>query len=277
MKRSIFMAVLFMLSISAAAQSYYGYDDDIYASADAADYTYDVANGLDLTGEQWHTNEASILAANNCQYIVVRGPARSLYTLGPLNVPAYEQLWHHRISLYQPYYYNSCLGWYAVAGLIHYFIYPNGQWCRLSFEPCYYPYRYHIAHCRRINFHGWHFWHGRHNKGYHGTCYRPGNSAVHRSHSNYHERNQRHYKQAPVRNSYEGRSQHRYSEQQKHREKNVSSEPRRPAERPSVRNNSSSNHRNHYAPADRHRSSRSSGSEQRTPERGGREHSRGRR
>ena len=55
MKKIIFMAVLLTFSLSAAAQSYYG-DDDVYD-----DYSYDISNDLDLTGEQWHTNEASIL------------------------------------------------------------------------------------------------------------------------------------------------------------------------------------------------------------------------
>lgn len=266
MKRNIFMAVLLMLSLSAAAQiSLYGNEPD-----DAAydDYAYDVANGLDLTGEQWHTNEASILAANNCQYIVVRGPARNLYTLGALNVPAYERLWHHRISLYRPYYYNGCLGWYAVAGLIHYFIYPDGRWCRLGYEPCYYPYRYHIAHCRRINFYDWHFWHGRHHHSYRGTCYHHRRPAMQRHNGYNHYRDQHYRKQPPARRNYDSRPPHRYSEpkrqpdrryseQQYRPEKRVSREAHRPGDR-SVRKKEA-RRPDRYVPANRpDRSQRSS-------------------
>lgn len=173
MKKLFFMAVLLVLSLSAAPQDYYydnnnsEYEDDINPD----DYVYDIDDGVDLTGEQWHTNDASILAANNSQYIVVRGPTRYRYVLGSLNIPAYERVWGYRISDYRPYYYNGSLGWYVLAGLINYFIYPDGRWCRLSYEPYYYPYRYHIAHCHRINFFDWHFWHGRHHHSYRGTCY----------------------------------------------------------------------------------------------------------
>lgn len=255
MKKIIFMAVLLMLSLSSAAQSYYGYDD-VYD-----DYAYDVANDLDLTGEQWHTNEASILAANNSQYIVVCGSSRYRYTLGSLNIPAYEQIWHHRISLCRPYYYNNCLGWYAVAGLVHYFIYPDGRWCRLGYEPCYYPYQYHVAHCRRINFYDWHFWHGRHHHSYHGTCYQHRRPAAHR-HNGYN-----HYREkSPARRSYDNGAQRRYSEQQRQQERNVSRESYR-SNGHSVRNSPPDRSRQ-YVPADRHRPSRHSGSRPVERERG---------
>lgn len=240
MKRIIFIAVWLMLSLSAAAQSYYG--DDVYN-----DYAYDIADDLDLTGEQWHTDEASILAANNSQYIVICGPSRYRYTLGNLNIPAYERLWHQRVSLCRPYYHNRCLGWYVVAGLIHYFIYPDGRWYRLDYEPYYYSYRYHVAHCRRINFYNWHFWHGRHHHGYHGTCYHPRRSDIH--HPN---------RYTPARRSYDSRPPRRYSEPQRLPERKVSREVYRQNER-SVRNASPSRPR-HYAPADRNRPSRHSGS-----------------
>ncbi|GEM_PF-5291336 len=262
MKKIIFMAVLLTFSLSAAAQSYYG-DDDVYD-----DYSYDISNDLDLTGEQWHTNEASILAANNSQYIVVRGPSRYRYTLGSLNVPAYEQIWHQRISLCRPYYYNGSLGWYVVAGLINYFIYPDGRWCRLSYEPYYYPYRYHVAHCRRINFYNWHFWHGRHHHAYHGTCYHHRRPAVHRhnGYNHYQEQNYRRQSPPPARRNYDGRTQRRYTEQQSPHERRVFRDSYKQTER-SVRNNSSNCSRQ-YAPADRHRPSRHSGSRPAERERG---------
>lgn len=169
------MAILLMLSLSAAPQDYYYNNnseyEDLSDDINPDDYVYDIEDGVDLTGEQWHTNDASILAANNSQYIVVRGPTRYRYVLGSLNIPAYERVWGYRISDYRPYYYNGSLGWYVLAGLINYFIYPDGRWCRLGYEPYYYPYRYHIAHCHRINFFDWHFWHGRHHHNYRGTCY----------------------------------------------------------------------------------------------------------
>lgn len=260
MKRIIFIAAWLMLSLSAAAQSYYG-NDDVYD-----DYTYDIANDLDLTGEQWHTNEASILAANNSQYIVICGPSRYRYTLGSLNIPVYERLWHQRISLCRPYYHNRCLGWYVVAGLIHYFIYPDGRWCRLDYEPYYYSYRYHVAHCRRINFYGWHFWHGRHHHGYHGTCYHPRRQDMYRPSRHHHYREHNYDRHAPARRSYDNRPPRRYSEPQRQPERRVSRETYRQNEH-SVRNNSP-NRQRHYAPAERNRPSRHSGSRPVERERG---------
>lgn len=255
------MAVLLVLSLSAAPQNYYydnnnsEYEDDINPD----DYVYDIDDGVDLTGEQWHTNDASILAANNSQYIVVRGPTRYRYVLGSLNIPAYERVWGYRISDYRPYYYNGSLGWYVLAGLINYFIYPDGRWCRLSYEPYYYPYRYHIAHCHRINFFDWHFWHGRHHHSYRGTCYHHKRPVVHRHNEYNHYREQNYRRQSlPARRNYDSRPQRRYSEQQRQYERRVSRDSYKPTER-SVSNNSSNRSR-HYAPADRLRPSHHSGS-----------------
>lgn len=191
------MAVVLMLSIKAAPQSYYQNDNSEYENVSGNenpdDYTYDVEDGVDLTGDQWHTDDASILAANNSQYIVVRGPTRYRYSLGRLDIPAYERLWGYRVSSYRPYYYNGSLGWYVLAGLVNYFIYPDGRWCRLDYRPYYYPYRYHIAHCHRINFFDWHFWHGRSHHNYRGHCYYNNHrSSSHYGHygSNYYRKSQ---------------------------------------------------------------------------------------
>ena len=78
MKKVLFLAVTLMLSLSSAAQGYYVSNDD---------YVYTINDGIVLTGEQWHTNDASILAANNSQYLVVRGPTREYQLSHKVNLP----------------------------------------------------------------------------------------------------------------------------------------------------------------------------------------------
>ena len=151
MRKFVFLALLFLSGITASAQ-YYG---DIY---EKSSYDYVVGPEIDLTGEQWHLAGVSILAATNNLYLIVDGTNRFVRTLRFFDRRYYERLWRCRIASYRPYYYNGCLGWYIVANLVNYFVYPNGRWIRLSAAPCYYSYHYDIAHRHRLNFYNWHFW-----------------------------------------------------------------------------------------------------------------------
>ena len=196
MKKVLFLAVTLMLSLSSAAQGYYVSNDD---------YIYTINDGIVLTGEQWHTNDASILAANNSQYLVVRGPTREYHLLRMFSAYDYERIWGRHISHYKPYYHFGCLGWYVVAGLVDYFIFPDGRWCRLATRPHYYSYHYHVAHCRHINFYDWHFWLGHSRHDFHGKCY-------HKPHKHYRApQNNYHYKKTPVHD----KRHHNYTEKRK--------------------------------------------------------------
>lgn len=168
MKKFLLAAILVVLSTSCATAQYSsGYDDSDY------DYTINVDDDLLLTDRQWHTDEASILEANNNQYLVLRGGERYRYTLGRLNTVAYQNIWGETIIEYRPYYYNGSLGWYVIGSLLNYFIYPDGRWCRFGYRPTYYSYHYPVYHSRCLNIFHWHFWSGRHHHHYRGHCYKP--------------------------------------------------------------------------------------------------------
>ena len=154
MKKYLLLAFLSLLGMTASAQ----YVDDIYLD-DVSNYGYQVATNVDLTGEQWHTDDVSILAAANNLYLIVNGTNQFVRTLYLPKWTYYERLWHYPISSYRPYYYNGSLGWYVVANLVNYFIYPDGRWCYLYDVPHYYPYRYRVAHRHYLDFRNWHFWH----------------------------------------------------------------------------------------------------------------------
>lgn len=156
MKKYLLLALLSLLGMTASAQ----YEDDIYIDT-SSNYGYQVATNVDLTGEQWHTDDVSILAAANNLYLIVNGANQFVRTLCMPRWAYYERLWRYPISSYRPYYYNGCLGWYVVANLVNYFIYPDGRWCRLSYVPHYYPYRYRVAHRHYLDFRNWHFRHPR--------------------------------------------------------------------------------------------------------------------
>lgn len=168
MKKFLLAAILVVLSTSCATAQYSsGYDNNDY------DYMVNVDDDLLLTDRQWHTDDASILEANNNQYLVLRGGERYRHTLGRLNVYAYQNLWGETIVEYRPYYYNGSLGWYVVGSLLNYFIYPDGRWCRFGYRPTYYSYHYPVYRSRCLNLFHWHFWTGRHHHHYRGHCYRP--------------------------------------------------------------------------------------------------------
>lgn len=169
MKKFLLAAILAVLSTSCATAQYSSdyYDDNDY------DYTVNVDDDLLLTDRQWHTDDVSILEANNYQYLVLRGGERYRCTLGRLNAVAYQNLWGETIVEYRPYYYNGSLGWFVVGSLLNYFIYPDGRWCRFSYRPTYYSYHYPVYHSRCLNLFHWHFWTGRHHHHYHGHCYAP--------------------------------------------------------------------------------------------------------
>lgn len=154
MKKILFMAWLFMLSIiPAAAQYHYDYG-----------YDYTVDSDLTLTGRQWHWDGTSILEANDGIYLVIQGPRR--YRI------CFEPYYPDRGLL--PYFLNGRLVWYRLLNGISYFLDPYGYWRRMSYTPVYYPhYYYPVARCRHINFYNWHFWHGRPHYRYHGHCYAP--------------------------------------------------------------------------------------------------------
>lgn len=151
MKKIVLWALLLLSGATASAQYYY---EDVYNNSS---YEYTIGPGIDLTGEQWHLAQMSILAAANNLYLIIDGTNRFVRTLHHFDRGYYERLWRCRISSYRPYYHNGTLGWYIVAGLINYFVYPNGHWVRLSSAPCYYAYHYDIAHRHRLNFYDWHF------------------------------------------------------------------------------------------------------------------------
>ena len=153
MKKIVLLALLLLSGVTASAQ-YYDYEDSYYDSS----YDYVVGSNIDLTGEQWHLAGTSILAAANNLYLIIDGTNRFVRSLHHFDRGYYERLWRCRISSYRPYYYNGSLGWYIVANLINYFLYPDGRWVRLSVAPCYYAYHYDIAHRHRLNFRNWHFW-----------------------------------------------------------------------------------------------------------------------
>lgn len=214
MEKFVLWAALLLWGVTASAQYY---DEDVY---DASSYEYMIGPEIDLTGEQWHLAGTSILAAANNLYLIIDGPNCFIRTLRYFNRRYYENLWHCRIASYRPYYHNGSLGWYIVANLINYFLYPDGRLVRLSAAPCYYSYYYDIAHRHRLNFYNWHFWK------YHRRPHYP--APIHRSPPVY----TRDYRHAPERNVYrEGRT---YSDRKPlYRE-------RRPDYRTSYRNNGSS-------------------------------------
>ncbi len=152
MRRIVFLALLFLSGITASAQYYY---EDAYNNSS---YEYVIDPEIDLTGEQWHLAGTSILAARNNLYLIIDGTNRFVRTLRYFDRRYYERLWRCRIASYRPYYHNGSLGWYIVANLINYFLYPDGRLVRLSAAPCYYSYHYDIAHRHRLNFYDWHFW-----------------------------------------------------------------------------------------------------------------------
>ena len=193
MKKIVLLALLLLSGVTASAQYY----EEDYVDPS---YDYVVESNLDLTGEQWHLAGTSILAAANNLYLIIDGTDRFIRTLRYFDRGYYERLWHCRISSYRPYYHNGSLGWYIVANLINYFLYPDGRLVRLSAAPCYYAYHYDVAHRHRLNFYNWHFWK------YHR---RPHYSApVHRSRPVY----SRSYRPAPSRNVYRSKSQPVYRE-----------------------------------------------------------------
>ena len=188
MKRFVLWALLLLSGVTASAQ--YAYED----AYDAASYEYVIDPQIDLTGEQWHLAGVSILAATNNLYLIIDGPNRFVRTLRYFDRGYYERLWHCRIASYRPYYHNGCLGWYIVANLINYFLYPDGRLVRLSAAPCYYSYYYDIAHRHRLNFYNWHFW--KHHRRPHYLA------PVHRHHPVY----VRDYRHTPDRKAYRERS-----------------------------------------------------------------------
>ena len=151
MRQIVFLALLFLFGVTASAQYY----EDTY---NQSSYDYVVGPEIDLTGEQWHLAGTSILAARNNLYLIIDGRNRFVRTLRFFDRRYYERLWRCRIASYRPYYHNGSLGWYIVANLINYFLYPDGRLVRLSAAPCYYSYHYDIAHRHRLNFYDWHFW-----------------------------------------------------------------------------------------------------------------------
>lgn len=151
MKKLVLLALLLLVGVTASAQYY----DDAYGDAS---YEYVIDPEIDLTGEQWHLAGTSILAATNNLYLIIDGANRFVRTLRYFDRGYYERLWRCRIASYRPYYHNGSLGWYIVANLINYFLYPDGRLVRLSAAPCYYAYRYDVAHRHRLNFYNWHFW-----------------------------------------------------------------------------------------------------------------------
>ena len=151
MKKLVLLALLLLVGVTASAQYY----DDAYGDAS---YEYVIDPKIDLTGEQWHLAGTSILAATNNLYLIIDGADRFVRTLRYFDRGYYERLWRCRIASYRPYYHNGSLGWYIVANLINYFLYPDGRLVRLSAAPCYYAYRYDVAHRHRLNFYNWHFW-----------------------------------------------------------------------------------------------------------------------
>lgn len=171
MKKFLFSAILAVLSISCATAQY----SSEYSSYDNDDYDYNVTvdDDLILTDRQWHIDNASILEANDYQYLVLRGGERYRYTLRPFDAYLYQNTWGDRVIEYRPYYYNGSLGWYVVGSLLNYFIYPDGRWCRFGYRPVYYDYHYPVYHSHCLNLFHWHFWTGRHHHHYRGHCYTP--------------------------------------------------------------------------------------------------------